>query len=73
VFHKEELNKLNFVSDPSTTIADQMALAIGSLGENMSVRRAVVFNVNPGQYLSWYMHGSSKYCLNYFSSILRLI
>jgi translation elongation factor EF-Ts len=30
------------------------------IGENMSLRRAVIFNVKPGQYISHYMHGSSK-------------
>lgn len=29
------------------------------IGENMSLRRAVIFNVRPTQYISWYMHGSS--------------
>lgn len=58
VYYKDELNKLSLVNDPNQTIADQMALAIGSLGENMSVRRAVVMNTDSNQHLSWYMHGS---------------
>ena len=66
MFTKQELNKLNFINDSSRTIADEMALAIGSLGENMSVRRAVVLNIGPKETLGWYMHGSSKYFTNHF-------
>ena len=58
--NKEELNQLKYVDDSSRTIGDQIALSIGSLGENMSLRRAVVFGVGQSQYLSWYIHGSGK-------------
>jgi hypothetical protein len=58
IVYKTELNKINM--DSGRTISDQLALLIGSLGENMSVRRAVVFNVEPNQHLSWYMHGSGN-------------
>lgn len=64
ILYKDELNKLGFINDSTSTIADQMALAIGNLGENMSVRRAVVFNIEPGQHLSWYMHGSTAQPVN---------
>lgn len=56
---KEELNKLKFLNE-TKTIGDQVALAIGSLGENMSIRRAVIFNLKENQHLGWYMHGSCK-------------
>ena len=60
---KEELNKLGFI-DGSKTIGDELALAIGTIGENMSIRRAVVLNLPQDQYLSWYMHGSITDSLN---------
>lgn len=56
---KDELNKIKFLNE-SKTIGDQVALSIGSLGENMSIRRAVVFNLKENENLGWYMHGSSK-------------
>ena len=46
------------------TIADQLALAIGAIGENMSLRRAIVYNIQPNQHLSWYMHGSTNDPIN---------
>jgi translation elongation factor EF-Ts len=61
--NKDELNKLALVNSPGRTIGDQIALSIGSLGENMSLRRAVVFNIKEGEHLSWYMHGS---CMHIF-------
>lgn len=48
------------MNEDSKTVGDQVALTIGSLGENMSVGRAVIFNLegdNDNQ-ISWYMHGS---------------
>ena len=42
------------------TIGDEIALSIGSLGENMILRRAVILNMKEKESLSWYMHGSSK-------------
>lgn len=57
---KSELMKLGYLDDTKKTIGDQLALQIGSLGENMALRRAVIFALQPGQYLGWYMHGSCK-------------
>ena len=56
---KDELIKFSYL-ESGKTIGDQLALSIGNLGENMSIRRAVVFNLAEGQSLSWYMHGSSR-------------
>ncbi|XP_037107412.1 elongation factor Ts, mitochondrial [Syngnathus acus] len=51
----EELSKLN-VSD-GATLADQVALSIGRLGENMSVRRAVTVSVPTEWNIGSYVHG----------------
>lgn len=59
ILTNEDLNKIQFLND-SRSIGDQVALAISNLGENMSIRRAVIFTLQPGQYLGWYMHGSGK-------------
>ena len=56
---KEDLYKVGLANDSSRTIGDEIALSIGSLGENMVLRRAVVFNIKENENLSWYMHGSS--------------
>lgn len=58
ILKSDELYKLGFLNETSRTIGDQLALAIGSLGENMSLKRAVIYNLEPNQHLSWYMHGS---------------
>lgn len=63
IVYKNELNKIN-MANTGRTISDQLALLIGTLGENMSVRRAVVFNIQPNQHLSWYMHGSAAKPMN---------
>lgn len=65
ILSKEEVNKLKYHEDPSKTIADQVALSIGTIGENMSLRRAVVMNIGQNQGLGWYMHGSHKDPLNH--------
>lgn len=54
---KDDLNKIKYL-DQSKTLGDQIALAIGNLGENMSIRRAVIFSIKENEYLGWYMHGS---------------
>ncbi|XP_010879842.1 elongation factor Ts, mitochondrial [Esox lucius] len=51
----EDLSKLNLGDGAS--LADQMALAIGRLGENMSVRRAVTVGVPAGWFIGSYIHG----------------
>lgn len=55
---KDDLNTLGFMNEDSKTIGDQVALNIGSLGENMSVGRAMILSYESGTQLSWYMHGS---------------
>ena len=55
---KDDLYKLSLAKDVSRTIGDEIALSIGSLGENMILRRAVVFNLKEQEQLAWYMHGS---------------
>jgi elongation factor Ts len=62
--YKDELSKLGLVNSSGRTIGDQIALSIGSLGENMSLRRAIIFNIKQGDHLSWYMHGSLSDPLN---------
>ncbi|KAJ7999136.1 hypothetical protein DPEC_G00212270 [Dallia pectoralis] len=51
----EDLSKLNLGEGAS--LADQMALAIGRLGENMSVRRAVTVGVPADWHIGSYVHG----------------
>nr|XP_061814646.1 elongation factor Ts, mitochondrial [Nerophis lumbriciformis] len=51
----DELGKLS-VSD-GATLADQVALSIGRLGENMSVRRAVTVSVPADWNIGSYVHG----------------
>lgn len=57
---KDDLVKLGYLNETSKTIGDHLALSIGTLGENMSLRRAVILTLQPGQSLGWYMHGTSK-------------
>lgn len=63
MIEKEKLNKIKYL-DQSKTLEDQIALAIGNLGENMSLRRAVIFNLRENEYLGWYMHGFSSDSMN---------
>ncbi|XP_068598819.1 elongation factor Ts, mitochondrial [Brachionichthys hirsutus] len=51
----EELNKLRVAEGPS--LADQVALTIGRLGENMSLKRAVSFGVPAEWHIGSYVHG----------------
>ncbi|CAF0961510.1 unnamed protein product [Brachionus calyciflorus] len=60
---REDLIKLQYLNE-SKTIGDQVALSIGNLGENMSIRRAVIYKLKEDQILGWYMHGSSADSLN---------
>nr|XP_020448639.1 elongation factor Ts, mitochondrial [Monopterus albus] len=52
----DELNKLSLGEGAS--LADQVALTIGRLGENMSVKRAVTVGVPAEWYIGSYVHGS---------------
>lgn len=56
---KDDIYKFT-MSNSKRTIGDEIALSIGSLGENMILRRAVILNLKENESLSWYMHGSSK-------------
>ncbi|KAM3621317.1 uncharacterized protein V6R79_009475 [Siganus canaliculatus] len=52
----DDLNKLNMPEGAS--IADQVALTIGRLGENMSVKRAVTVGVPAEWKIGSYVHGA---------------
>lgn len=52
----EELHKLSVAE--GTSLADQVALAIGRLGENMSVKRAVTVGVPAEWQIGSYIHGA---------------
>ena len=56
---KDDIYKIT-MSNSKRTIGDEIALSIGSLGENMILRRAVILNLKENESLAWYMHGSSK-------------
>ncbi|XP_036426720.1 elongation factor Ts, mitochondrial [Colossoma macropomum] len=56
VLSAENLAKLTMVEGPS--VADQMALTIGRLGENISVRRAVSVGVPADWHIGSYVHGA---------------
>jgi len=58
IVYKNDLLKLSSSADKTRVIGDDLALAIGNLGENIILRRATVFNVPQGQYLGWYLHGA---------------
>ncbi|XP_026863646.2 elongation factor Ts, mitochondrial [Electrophorus electricus] len=52
----EDLTKLTMVDGP--LVADQLALTIGRLGENISVRRAVSFGIPANWHIGSYVHGA---------------
>ncbi|XP_058488444.1 elongation factor Ts, mitochondrial [Solea solea] len=55
VMQGEELNKLSV--GEGSSLADQVALTIGRLGENMSLKRAVTVGVPPEWQIASYVHG----------------
>ncbi|XP_069762192.1 elongation factor Ts, mitochondrial [Narcine bancroftii] len=55
-FVAEEVKKLKTSLD-GRTLADQLALAIGNLGENMAIRRAAWVAVPSDWYIGAYVHG----------------
>ena len=57
VLDKDALATLPSVEDRSKTLADVTALCVGTVGENVVLRRGVVFNVKNNQILSSYCHG----------------
>lgn len=56
-FDKDTLSTLPSIDDQSKTLADIAALCIGTVGENVVLRRGVVFNTKDNQFLSSYCHG----------------
>ncbi len=56
-FDKDTLSTLPSLDDRSKTLADITALCVGTIGENVVLRRGVVFNAKDNQYLSSYCHG----------------
>ncbi|XP_029450799.1 elongation factor Ts, mitochondrial [Rhinatrema bivittatum] len=53
-----ELSQLKTSSD-GTLLSDQLALAIGKLGENMTLRRAAWMAVPPNFFIGSYVHGAA--------------
>lgn len=64
ILQKQDLNKIQYLNESGKTIGDQVALSIGLIGENMSLRRAVIFNINENQHLGWYIHGAQRDPIN---------
>jgi len=56
-FDKDTLSTLPSIDDHSKTLADIAALCVGTVGENVVLRRGVVLNVKDNQLLSSYCHG----------------
>lgn len=54
----EQLKSLKVLD--GKTLADKLALLIGSVGENATLKRAVGFKVNKGMHLAGYAHPSGK-------------
>lgn len=57
VLDKDALSTLPSLEDRSKTLADLTALCVGTVGENVVLRRGVIFNVKNNQILSSYCHG----------------
>ncbi|XP_071942617.1 elongation factor Ts, mitochondrial-like [Antedon mediterranea] len=59
---KSELSgdKLNGLKDSNTTLKDITALAIGKIGENLTIKRAVCLHVPPGHILGNYVHSIAQ-------------
>ena len=67
-FDKEALSIVPYIDDQSKTLADIVALCVGSVGENVVLRRGVIFNIKDNQCLASYCHGqvnntSAEECL----------
>lgn len=59
ILYKNDLVKVKSIENSSRTVGDDLALAIGSLGENIILRRAVFFNVPENHHIAWYIHGAT--------------
>ncbi len=60
------------VENSSRTVGDDLALAIGSLGENIILRRAVFFNVPENHHIAWYIHGATGKCFFIYNTLINL-
>ncbi|XP_006897621.1 PREDICTED: elongation factor Ts, mitochondrial [Elephantulus edwardii] len=56
--NSSELSELRAVPDREGVLKDQLALAIGNLGENMTLKRAAWVKVPSGFYIGSYVHGA---------------
>jgi translation elongation factor EF-Ts len=45
----------------ASTVADETALMLGNIGENMLARRAVFFKAAEKQQLFYYVHAASRF------------
>ncbi|UJR27223.1 hypothetical protein I4U23_008519 [Adineta vaga] len=57
IFDKDTLGTLPSVDDRSKTLADITALCVGTVGENVILRRGILFNSKDNQLLASYCHG----------------
>jgi translation elongation factor EF-Ts len=56
-FDRDTLGTITSIDDRSKTLADLTALCVGSLGENVVLKRGIVFNLTANQLLASYCHG----------------
>ncbi|CAF0849841.1 unnamed protein product [Didymodactylos carnosus] len=56
-FDKESLSTIPTFDDKSKTLADLAALFVGSVGENVVLRRGVILPIKNNQFLASYCHG----------------
>ena len=59
---KDEVNALEC---EGSSLADLVALQVGTVGENMALRRAAYLKTTPSTILGTYIHASGKYYLFY--------
>ena len=63
LLNKEDVNDLKY---QNSSVADIVALEVGSLGENIAVRRAASLRADDGGYLGYYVHSS---CMGFVLSL----
>ena len=59
VLDKAAVNALS--TKEGGTVADLVALEVGSIGENMAVRRAFLLQAQPGDHIGTYVHSAGKH------------
>jgi len=64
VLFKNDLLNIKLANHDSRTIGDELAIGIGNLKENLSLRRAILLNAAQNSTIGWYMHGSITNCVN---------